>query len=511
MTKVRILVLVLICSTISVSFNKRAEKDQMKESAIPMGERVFYEIFVQSFYDSNGDGIGDLNGVTAKLDYLQDLGVSGIWLMPVHPSPSYHKYDVIDYYRIHPDYGTLEDMKRLLDGAHKRDIVVIIDMVINHSSSEHFFFREARKGRDNPFRDYYVWSSDSLVLRKDPRHWHSIKGDREKYYGFFWKGMPDFNYDNPDVREEMKKIGKFWITEVGVDGFRLDAAKYIYPDSLKQKNVEWWQEYRAFLESTQHEFFLVAEIWDTSEYIAPFLDRGVHAAFDFDLSFTIEKLLVKRRDPGLGRILNGIHTIYQESSDSWYDAIFLKNHDQNRIMSLLKNPRQAKLAASILFTLPGIPFIYYGEEIGMLGMKPDEYIREPMVWDLPGKDPGQTGWIKPRYSVPPKVEPVVQQTKDETSLLSHYRKMISLRKKYKTLSTGSISGMDNIPGRFCAYKLCDADNEIVVVHNLKDRKAKLDSRRLDASGRVLYLSGTYMDDTHKLQLEPFGTLIQCMD
>jgi alpha-amylase len=511
MTVVRILALVLSCSMISISFNQSTERDQIRKSAIPVGERVFYEIFVQSYYDSNGDGIGDLNGVTAKLDYLQDLGVSGIWLLPVHPSPSYHKYDVTDYYGIHPDYGTMEDMRTLLDEAHKRDIMVIIDMVINHSSSEHFYFREARKGKDNPFRDYYVWSSDPVVQRKDPRHWHTNSGDREKYYGFFWKGMPDFNFDNPDVREEMKKIGKFWITEVGVDGFRLDAVKYIYPDSLSQKNVEWWQEYRAYLENADKDFFLVAEIWDDPASIGPFLNRGIHAAFNFDLSFTIEKILAQREDPGLGRMLGEIHKVYREASDSWYDAIFLKNHDQDRIMSLLTDPRQAKLAASILFTLPGIPFIYYGEEIGMLGMKPDEYIREPMIWDLPGEDPGQTSWIEPRYSTPGKVIAVTQQMEDRTSLLSHYKKMITLRKEHTTLSMGSIRSLDHIPGSFCAYELYGTDSEIVVVHNLDDKAAKLDSSLLHASGRVLYLSGTYIEDTHELQLDPFGTLIQYLD
>lgn len=511
MTLMRILVLILISSIISVSCNEQAAKNQIRKSSTPIGERIFYEIFVHAYYDSDGDGIGDLNGVTAKLDYLQGLGVSGIWLLPVHPSPTYHKYDVIDYYGIHPDYGTMEDMKTLLDEAHKRNIIVIIDMVVNHSSSEHIYFQEASKGENNPFRDYYVWSSDTFIQRQEPHHWHSNNGDREKYYGFFWKGMPDFNFDNPAVREEFKKIGKFWITEVGVDGFRLDAVKYIYPDSLVQKNVEWWQEYRAFLEDTGEDFFLVAEIWDESTSIGPFLDRGIHAAFNFELSFAIEELLVKRRDPGLGRILGEIHERYQEASDSFYDAIFLKNHDQNRIMSLLTDPRQAKLAASILFTLPGIPFIYYGDEIAMLGLKPDEYIREPMVWDLPGQDSGQTKWIEPRYSTPGEVTPVKQQMEDHTSLLFHYKKMISIRKEHKILSTGSIRSLDHIPDSFCAYELYNADNKILVIHNLIDKTVKLDCERLKSRGQVLYLSGTYSEQTRDLQLDPFGTLIQYVD
>ncbi len=438
----------------------------------PIGQRVFYEIFVQAFYDSNGDGIGDLPGVTAKLDYLQELGISGIWLLPVHPSPSYHKYDVTDYYGIHPDYGTMEDMRTLLEEAHKRDILVLIDMVINHTSSEHFFFKEARKGKQNPYRDYYVWSRDTLLQKEEPRHWHKNPGDKEKYYGFFWKEMPDLNFDKPEVREEMKKIGKFWLTEVGVDGFRLDAIKFIYPDSLINKNVEWWQEYRACLDKTGKDYFMVAEIWDKSAYIGPFLNKGVHSAFNFDLSFAIEEMLSTGKDPGIARLLNEIRMNYGEASDEYQDALFIKNHDQDRIMSLLADPRQAKLAASILLTLPGIPFLYYGEEIAMLGMKPDEYIREPMVWDLPGKDSGQTRWIKPRYSSPEKIVPVSVQEKNPESLLSHYKKMIALRKKHPTLAKGYVKGLAGIPDHFCAYLVKGSAQEILVIHNLSDHVSK---------------------------------------
>lgn len=474
----------------------------------PLDERVFYEIFVQSFYDTDGDGIGDLNGVTARLDYLKDLGVDGIWLLPVHPSPSYHKYDVTDYYGIHPDYGNMDDMKQLLAEAHERDILVLIDMVINHTSSQHPFFKEARKGRDNPYRNYYVWSSNPKIQRQEPHHWHANGNDPEKYYGFFWKGMPDLNFDNPAVREEMKKIGKYWLEEVGVDGFRLDAIKYIYPDSLSKRNVNWWREYRSSLESTGKDFFLVAEIWDESDFIAPFLDGGVHAAFNFDLSFAIEEMLLSGKDPGIGKLLERINREYSKLSGTHYDAIFLKNHDQDRIMSLLDDPRQARLAASILFTLPGIPFIYYGEEIGMLGKKPDEYIREPMVWDLPGKDSGQTSWIKPRYSVPGKVTPVREQLDDPNSLLSHYRKMISLRKEYGILSGGTVRSMDSFPDDLCAYAVAGEEGEILVIHNLSGETATIEPDPNGSDGRIIYLSGAMAEKGDSLLLDSYGTLVR---
>lgn len=479
----------------------------MKTSAIPIGERIFYEIFVHAFYDSNGDGIGDLNGVTSRLDYLQDLGVNGIWLLPVHPSPTYHKYDVIDYYGIHSDYGTMEDMKTLLAEARKRDIIVLVDMVINHTSSLHHYFTESRKSEKNPYRDFYVWSSDSLVHNENPHQWHVNGNDKEKYYGFFWKDMPDLNFDNPGVRKEMKKIGEYWLTEVGVDGFRLDAIKFIYPDSLSEKNVSWWQEYRFYLESTGEPFFLVAEIWDESSFIAPFLNNGVHAAFNLELSFAIEEMLTTRKDSGLARILGEIHRRYRAVSDSYQDAIFVKNHDQDRIMSLLDDPRQARLAATILFTLPGIPFVYYGEEIAMLGKKPDEHIREPMVWDLPGQDPGQTRWIEPIYSTPERIVPVKQQLADSASLLSHYKRMIFLRKEHTILSSGEIRPMDRVPENFCAYALEHDEKEILVIHNLTGKTGELDGRLLKAGGQILHLDGL-ITEPGKLRLDPFGTLIR---
>ncbi len=500
----------LFFAMVLASCGLNQENKAMKSSITPIGQRVFYEIFVHAYYDSNGDGIGDLNGVTAKLDYLQRLGVSGLWLLPVHPSPSYHKYDVTDYYGIHPDYGTMEDMKTLLAEAHKRDIIVLIDMVINHSSSEHPFFVEARKGKENPFRDYYVWSSDTLDQKENPWHWHKNQDDQEKYYGFFWKGMPDLNFDKPEVREEMKKIGAFWLSGVGVDGFRLDAIKYIYPDSLVNKNVEWWQEYRASLEETGEDFFLVAEIWDESDYVGSFLNKGVHSAFNFDLSFAIEKMLATGKDPGLGQLLRNIHKQYQEVADEYQDAIFIKNHDQDRIMSIVSDPRLAKLAATILLSLPGIPYLYYGEEIAMQGKKPDEYIREPMVWDLPGLDTGQTKWIEPRYSTPDKIVPVSLQEIDPGSLLSHYRKLIALRKAYPTLATGTIKGLENISENLCVYVLSGPGEDILLIHNLTGHTADMDTRNLNVKGPVLFLEGKYSKNGKTLHLEPFGSLIQRM-
>ena len=212
--------------------------------------RVYYSVFVQSFYDSNGDGIGDIPGLVTKLDYLKDLGVRGLWLLPVHPSPSYHKYDITDYYSIHPDYGTLDDYKTLVEEAHKRNMVVLLDLVINHTSNLNPWFQEASKGPANRYRDYYIWSDNPDDFKAEPFHWHSLRDPNgkpmagSKYYGFFWWEMPDLNFENHEVRREIFKIASFWMKDVGVDGFRLDAAKYIYPENQPEKNIQWWKEFR---------------------------------------------------------------------------------------------------------------------------------------------------------------------------------------------------------------------------------------------------------------------------
>lgn len=165
---------------------------------------VFYEIFVRSFYDTDNDGIGDFNGIIQKLDYLESLGVTAIWLMPIHPSPSYHGYDVLDYYAVNPEYGTMDDFKTLLEEAHKRDIRIIIDLVLNHTSSQHPWFLEANSDPNSPYRDYYVWEDESKGSG-----WH--KGKHGYYYGLFWGGMPDLNYNNPAVTGDMLNVTEYWL------------------------------------------------------------------------------------------------------------------------------------------------------------------------------------------------------------------------------------------------------------------------------------------------------------
>jgi alpha-amylase len=409
--------------------------------------RVFYEIFIRSFCDSNKDGKGDLNGITSKLDYLQYLGIEGIWITPFFRSNSYHKYDVIDYKSVDHECGTMGDFENLVSEAHKRNIKVLIDFVINHTSSQHWWFQEAKKGKENPYRNYYNWLSPAQIkakgiaerevtadsAEKQPWHWAN-KGDDEKYYGMFWSEMPDLNMDNPKVREEIYEIGRFWL-EKGVDGFRMDAAKHIYPDWEADKCHAFWEEFRQRMEAIKSDVYIVGEVWTSAEKIAPFF-RGLKANFNFDLCFAIQDIVKLGKDSkDIVSMLISNYELFSAENSAFIDATMLSNHDQNRIGSVADgNSEKLKMAANLLFTLPGNPYLYYGEEIGMKGKKPDENIREAFIWNKRSEDNDRTNWRKPVYNTDSKTTPLKFQMEDENSLFNHYRKLIELRKSIPALA-----------------------------------------------------------------------------
>lgn len=446
---------------------------------------VTYEIFVQSFSDSNGDGIGDFNGVTEKLDYIKELGANAIWFMPIMPSPTYHKYDVTDYKAVHPDYGTMADFKRLLDEAHKRDIKVVIDMIINHTSTEHPWFQASKSGRENDFRDYYVWAQKDTIatyLNKKTvtldsdniRQWHDPGQGQDYYYGFFWGGMPDLNFDSPEVRKEIVDIGRFWLEEVGVDGFRLDAAKHIFPDDRPLDNHAFWKEFRREMEAIKPDVYLVGEVYDRKEIVAPYLP-GLPALFNFDFHYTLIEALNTENGQVLYQKQKDVLDFYQGITTDFIDATFSSNHDQPRLLNDLKqDPAKYKQALAILMTLPGAPYLYYGEEIGMLGLKPDEQIREPFLWDTKEKDTQRARWIEPKYSTDATVTPLEQQRVDGSSYFNHYKKVIALRQSNPALAIGSLESVkQTYPKSVMAFVRRSADQEVVVVHHLGKESLEL--------------------------------------
>lgn len=462
-----------------------------KNSIDEQRSTVYYEIFVRSFYDSNGDGIGDLRGVIEKLDYLNDgnpsttddLGVGGIWLMPIQPSPSYHGYDVTDYRSVNPEYGTMEDMTTLINEAHKRGIKVIMDLVVNHTSNENPWFRDSAEGSQSPYRDWYIWAEDQnrdvsgMSAASGANPWYNLKGTH--YLGTFWDGMPDLNFDNVAVRTEMKDIGQYWL-KLGLDGFRLDAAKHIYEDlqsdknkETEAKNIAWWQEFRNSMSEVKPEAYIVGEVWENSAAsVAPYLDKAFDSTFNFGLAESIISSVTTDRDNNMAFTLERTYKLFNDRSEGKFvDAIFLTNHDQNRVMSQLEgNMAHAKMAASILLTLPGNPFIYYGEEIGMLGTKPDEQIREPMIWYEGGaKAKGQTTWEEPILNRGEQVASVEVQINEKDSLLAHYRELLRWRNEIGELQDGDIQYYDTGNAQIVSYVRRTQSNEVMVVHNLSDK------------------------------------------
>jgi glycosidase len=367
---------------------------------------VFYEVFVRSYADSDGNGIGDLRGLTGKLDYLKDLGVDALWLMPVFDSPSYHGYDTVDYEKIEPDYGTGEDFDRFLQEAHRRGIRVIVDFVMNHSSAQHPWFVESASSPGSPKRPWYVWRGDDPGWTQpwggNNHTWHPKNG--AFYYGVFWGGMPDLNFSTPAVRSEMERLAAYWLSR-GVDGFRLDATRHLFangPGDLQNdqpETHEYLKEFAAAVRQADPKSVLVGENWTTTEKIAPYLNE-LPMSFNFPLADEIRGALNSAEAAGIAAKLTEMAELYPAGS---LDAPFLTNHDQARLATQLGNdPAKLRSAAAILLTLPGAPFLYYGEEVGIQNGSGsgDEFKRTPMPWDASAGGGFTTGkpWFKLRHA-----------------------------------------------------------------------------------------------------------------
>ncbi|MGM0581364.1 MAG: alpha-amylase family glycosyl hydrolase [Bacteroidota bacterium] len=460
-------------------------------------EAVFYEIFVRSFYDSDGDGIGDFQGLIQKLDYLNDgnpathhdLGVNGIWLMPIHQSPSYHGYDVTDYREIESDYGTNEDFKEFIAEAHERGIKVIIDYVMNHSSSEHQWFQDS-KNPSNEKRDWYVWE-DTNPGGSGPwgqNVWHQDNGDY--YYGLFWGGMPDLNYETPAVKEEMFDISTFWLEEMNVDGFRLDAVKYIYETEEGLEDVpetfQFWKDFRTHYKSINPNSFSVGEAWTSTNKAREYVGNdGLDYVFEFDLANSIIDAVNNGNADGLvskSQEVMGSYPYLQFGT-------FLTNHDMDRVMNVLNSDQaKAKQAAELLMTLPGIPYLYYGEEIGMLGQKPDEDIRLPMQWSDASNAGFTTGspWRAPESDYPDKN--VADQQTESESLWRTYQDVISTRNTQKALRTGNYSTISSSDNSIFSFIRQENEEQIIVVANLNGENKSNVAVNLSSSSLI---AGSY--------------------
>ena len=427
---------------------------------------TFYEIFVRSFKDSDGDGIGDLQGLLSQLDYLNDgdsttssdLGITGIWLMPVNPSPSYHGYDVTDYFSINPDYGTMDDFQDVLDACHARGIRVIMDFVGNHSSSDHPYFVQSASSAASPFRDWFVWSDQNLGTG-----WHGASSGW--YYGLFWSGMPDWNVQHQPVVDHHYDIVDHWLA-MGVDGFRYDAVKHLVNEGNVYEHhpgtFDYLEAFREHYQSVNPDAICVGEAWAGTDVIAQYGPPYLDMCFEFGLAGGIISSLNGGNGAAFKAALEDVLELHQPGAY----APFLTNHDQDRIMSVLGGDvAKAKLAVAVLMTLPGTPFIYYGEEIGMTGAGSHPAVRTPMQW-APGSQAGFTSGT-PWSSAQPDVDEVnvAIQSEDPGSLLSTYREFIHLRNAETTLQRGETMTWEaTSPEVAASLRTLDGDR-LLVVHN----------------------------------------------
>ncbi|MBL0388220.1 alpha-glucosidase C-terminal domain-containing protein [Tumebacillus sp. ITR2] len=474
---------------------------------------VYYEVFVRSFADSNGDGVGDLKGLTAKLDYLQDLGIEGLWLMPINSSPSYHGYDVTDYKGVNPDYGTADDLKQLVAEAHKRHMSILLDFVVNHTSNQHPWFQQAESSPTSPYRDYYIWANSTTNTKQrgdtGQELWHGSPGN--EYYAYFYEGMPDLNFDNPKVRQEITQAGQYWLKDIGIDGFRLDAAKHIYADPEPTRNVQWWQEFRKSMEEVKPDVFLVGEVWDSPYVVAPYL-KGLNSTFNFDLSKVLVSAAQNESDQDLVSQLVSTRQLYEEEAGKTYiDSTFLTNHDMDRVMSQLDgNMDHAKMAASLLMTLPGDPFVYYGEEIGMEGKKPDEAIREPFLWKKDSNAPEQTHWEVSKYNSDNEQKSLEAEQSSQTSLYAHYKALIHARRSSDVLIQGDLAEVPSLHADgLLAFKRTLGDKSLLVVHNLSGKAQNVTLDPDLKSYKTTYFTTTSdaQVKSGKIALPPYSTLI----
>ncbi len=447
--------------------------------------RVFYEIFVGSFSDSNGDGTGDLRGILNRMDYLNDgrpdsgrsLGIEGIWLTPVFRSPSYHKYDVEDYYTVDPDFGTLEDLRELFALCRERNVKVILDLPINHTSARCEWFRrfcEAHRSGDagNAYYDFYSWVPEGSGT--EGRVFQPIPGCSDLYECNFTGDMPELNFDSAFVRETLLDVARFWL-EQGADGFRFDAAKYIYLGE-NQRSVDFWSWYIGEIRKIKSDVYTVSEVWDGEGIINQYTAAG--DCFNFTLS-QVNGLIAETAKAGdvnrftayMDRYLDSI----REAREGARSVLFISNHDMDRCAGYLTVASgQMKTAANLYILSPGSPFIYYGEEIGLRGSRgganTDANRRLAMFWGDGDtvQDPAGSNYDKSKFSS------VADREKSKGSILWHYRKLIAIRNAYPEIARGDYTALKFKDTKLGGF-LCALDGSTIgVFHNTTEKTLTVD-------------------------------------
>lgn len=486
--------------------------DAIPLNVIDDNYRTYYEVFVYSFCDSNGDGIGDLQGLISRLDYINDgddstdtdLGCNGIWLMPVNPSPTYHKYDVMDYYDIDEQYGALEDFKQLLDECDKRGIKVIMDLVLNHSSSRNPWFQEAcsyLKGLDGaepsaeecPYLEYYHFS------KEQGSGYYAVEGTEWYYEAQFWSEMPDLNLDCEALRQEIAEITQYWL-DMGVGGFRLDAVKEYYTGA-PQANIDFLSWLDDTVKSQKEDAYLVGEAWLSMTDYAPYYS-GIDSLFDFafaDKDGIISKVMNGAPASKYGNAVAELEETFGAYNENYIDAPFYTNHDMGRSAGYYAGDAsacQTRMAGAMNLFMSGSAFVYYGEELGMKGSGKDENKRAPMYWSMNPDAEGMCDGPADMDAVKMKFESLEEQAEDEDSIYSYYKKAIKIRNQNPEIARGSVEcltesspdGYSVVEGNaesVCVLKKSYEGSELLLVFVTGSEPVKLDLSRVTLGGETI--------------------------
>jgi maltose alpha-D-glucosyltransferase / alpha-amylase len=480
---------------------------------------VFYEIHLRGFFDDNDDGSGDFRGLADKLDYLQEIGVDCIWLLPFYPSPLRDGgYDIADFYNIHPDYGTIDDFKYFIDQAHQRGLRVIADLVMNHTSSDHPWFQASRSDRDGPYADWYVWGDDDqrwseariIFLDTEPSNWTWDPVRGQYYWHRFFSHQPDLNYDNPEVQEQMLNVLRFWL-DLGLDGFRLDAVPYLYErDGTNGENLpethDFLRRVRAEVDARYSDRVLLAEANQWPADVVQYFGHGDECHMAFHFPVMPRMFMGVRREDALPIVEILEQTPAIPDNAQW--GLFLRNHDEltlemvtdeerdymyaeyakdprmklnlgirRRLAPLLDNGRaEVELMHAMLFSLPGSPVLYYGDEIGMgdnIFLGDRDGVRTPMQW-TGDRNGGFSRADFAQLYLPPLMDPVYgyqavnveAQLRQPNSLLRWLRRLIALRKQHPVFGLGTYEALRPDNPRIFAHLRTYEDDIVLCVHNL---------------------------------------------
>jgi maltose alpha-D-glucosyltransferase / alpha-amylase len=486
-------------------------------------DAVFFQVYIRAFRDSNADGHGDLRGVIQNLDYLKSLGVDCLWLMPMYPSPLIDDgYDIADYYNIHPDYGTLEDLKELLDEAHRRELRVITDLVLNHTSDQHPWFQASRSDPDSPYRNYYVWSPTDqpysqariIFLDTEVSNWTFDEVAGLYFWHRFYSSQPDLNFDNSQVQEEMIRIMKYWL-DMGVDGFRADAVPYLFErEGTNCENLpethRFLKKLRRIMDEEYPDRILLCEANQWPQDVREYFGDGdeFHMGFHFPVMPRLYMALAIQDRTPIVNILKATPSLPENCQ--W--CTFLRNHDEltlemvtederafmwdtyapdprmrlnlgirRRLAALLEGDRRKiELLNSILFTLPGSPILYYGDEIGMgdnIYLNDRDGVRTPMQWNA-GENAGFSAAPPEALFAPVIADEVFgfhkvnreEQEKDPGSLLNTLRKMIALRNQHPLFGHGESEILELEPKSILAVLRTYQGQAFLGLHNLSGQE-----------------------------------------